>query len=113
MAYLKGGSFVDGKLYVQDSIVVNRLEDNNGNPFPYYSFSTENTKKNTIEDRFVRFKDANGGLDISNMSLKVVDGNVMLNFFEGQLDSDDNAKPNSAIYIKSAPITLTDYEWDF
>lgn len=113
MAYLKGGSFVDGKLYVQDSIVVNRLEDNNGNPFPYYSFSDENKDKKTIKDRFVRFADVNGGLDISNMSLKVEGGEVKLDFFADQMDSDDVTKSNSKIFIKSAPITLSGYKWGF
>lgn len=112
MAYLKGGSFVDGKLYVQDSIVVNRLEDNSGNPFPYYSFSTENANKNTIANRLVHFANENGGLDISNMLLEVKDGEVYLDFFTTQMGTEPTL--NSNIYIKSDQIKLKDdTDWVF
>lgn len=65
MAYLKGGTFVDGKLYVQDAIVVNKIQTPDGKNLPYINIKNNFTgdAKNTAQSFVAGYSTINGGLD--------------------------------------------------
>lgn len=121
MAYLKGGTYVDGKLYVQDAVVVSKLEDPSGNFFPYYDFSaieTANNSTKTITNRLVMFTNDAGGLSMSYLGTSEhKDGSskgVALKVYTDTFST--NEYTNENIFINSKKLILdssNDYKWKF
>lgn len=71
MAHLKGGTFVDGKLYVQDAIVVNKIQAPDGTAFPYINIENKSfNSSNPAVGHLVSFSTAQGGLDNSPISYR-------------------------------------------
>ena len=60
MAYLKGGSVVDGNLYIEGGLVVRNISTSAGGQLP--TLDDGDTKS----DRIVKFKNYNGGLQYSS-----------------------------------------------
>ena len=60
MAYLKGGSVVDGNLYIEGGLVVRNISTSAGGKLP--TLDDGDTKT----DRLVKFKNYNGGLEYSS-----------------------------------------------
>lgn len=60
MAYLKGGSVVDGNLYIEGGLVVRNISTSAGGQLP--TLDDGDTKS----DRIVKFKNNNGGLRYSS-----------------------------------------------
>lgn len=60
MAYLKGGSVVDGNLYIEGGLVVRNISTSAGGQLP--TLDDNDTKS----DRLVKFKNNNGGLRYSS-----------------------------------------------
>lgn len=60
MAYLKGGSVVDGNLYIEGGLIVRNISTNTGGQLP--TLDDGDTKS----DRLVKFKNNNGGLRYSS-----------------------------------------------
>lgn len=60
MAYIKGGSVVDGNLYIEGGLVVRNISTSAGGQLP--TLDDEATKT----DRLVKFKNYNGGLQYSS-----------------------------------------------
>lgn len=68
MAYLKGGSYVDGDFYVEGALKVNKIVNSVNDYFPYLSVASGSKK-----DYLVVFGDNSGGIRFS--PVKVTGGN--------------------------------------
>lgn len=127
MAYLKGGTYVDGNLYVQDAVIVSRLEDPSGNFFPYYDFSSiigeTNGAISTVLHRLPMFTNDAGGLSMSYLGTSELindDGSpkgVALRLYDSTVYSTEEREySNNSIFIKSKKLILdssNDYKWKF
>ena len=60
MAYIKGGSVVDGNLYIEGGLVVRNISTSAGGQLPTLDDG------DTHSDRLVKFKNYNGGLQYSS-----------------------------------------------
>lgn len=60
MAYLKGGSYVDGDLYVEGALKVNKVVNSVNDYFPYLSITS-----GSKQDYLVVFGDNTGGIRFS------------------------------------------------
>ena len=60
MAYIKGGSVVDGNLYIEGGLVVRNISTSAGGKLPTLDDG------DTHSDRLVKFKNYNGGLQYSS-----------------------------------------------
>lgn len=107
MAYLRGGTFVDGKLYVQDAIIVNRIQTPDGRNLPYLNI--ENTFSNGSESNsavsfLASYSTTDGGLDNSPISYSFSEDTVTLAI----VDSNKNLVTTDKITLSntSADITL-------
>lgn len=60
MAYIKGGSVVDGNLYIEGGLVVRNISTSAGGKLPTLDDGDTNS------DRLVKFKNYNGGLQYSS-----------------------------------------------
>ena len=60
MAYMKGGSVVDGNLYIEGGLVVRNISTSAGGKLPTLDDG------DTHSDRLVKFKNYNGGLQYSS-----------------------------------------------
>ena len=107
MAYLKGGTFVDGKLYVQDAIVVNKIQTPEGRSLPYLHVENNfnaDSKNNSAPKSLVSYSTADGGLDNSPISYDFSEGNIVITF----VDSNNSAVSTNKIVLNnlSADIEL-------
>ena len=60
MAYIKGGSVVDGNLYIEGGLIVRNISTSAGGQLPTLDDG------DTHSDRLVKFKNYNGGLQYSS-----------------------------------------------
>ncbi len=65
MAYLKGGTVVDGNIYVEGGLRVKQIIDSSGRNLPHLAGDDS-----SVPDRLVRFSDTTGGIDKSNILVK-------------------------------------------
>lgn len=72
MGYLKGGTVVDGNLYIEGGLVVRNISTSAGGKLP--TLDDEATKT----DRLVKFKNYNGGLQYSSFGETVSSEGVNL-----------------------------------
>lgn len=63
MAYLKGGSLIDGNLYVEGGLRVKKITDSSGRPLPHL-WDSESSVANCL----VKFMDRQGALHSSNVT---------------------------------------------
>lgn len=99
MAYLKGGSYVDGDFYVEGALKVNRLVNSVNDYFPYLS-----TASGSKQDYLVVFGDNTGGIRFS--PIKVTEGNnnsvtLSLSTNNGSSSTDQIVATTNSWFIKN------------
>ena len=82
MAYLKGGSVVDGNLYIEGGLIVRNISTNTGGQLP--TLNDGDTKS----DRLVKFKNNNGGLRYSSFGETI-----------STVSDTDNGKPKKGVNL--------------
>lgn len=108
MAYIKGGSVVDGNLYIEGGLVVRNISTSAGGKLP--TLDDEATKT----DRLVKFKNYNGGLEYSSFGETVstdTDNLKKVNLYAGETKDEFNTlglsfgNPKTGSYTEVFTIT--------
>ena len=94
MAHLKGGTYVDGSLYVKDSLLVNTIKTPEGSlPHIFGTVSTDEGVYSGFENHLVIFNDNEGAITVSPVEISAGSENIKLSAGEACLDiilSDDS-----------------------
>lgn len=85
MAYLKGGSVVDGNLYIEGGLVVRNISTSAGGQLP--TLDDGDTKS----DRIVKFKNNNGGLQYSSIGEAFSIDGKGVNLYVGETKDEFNS----------------------
>lgn len=100
MAYLKGGSYVDGDFYVEGSLKVNRLINSVNDYFPYLSVAS-----GSKQDYLVIFGDNTGGIKFSPIKVTNTGSNVTIS-----LSTDNGVSENIHLLATTNTWTIQNIE---
>ena len=85
MGYLKGGSVVDGNLYIEGGLVVRNISTSAGGQLPTLD------DESALSDRLVKFINNNGGLKYSSFGETVSGDGKGVNLYVGETKDEFNS----------------------